>query len=188
MDSSGSNKAQPHCDKSYDDDEEENQKSRDPNSDSEGEEEGYSDDGYNDGLHNMTRKECFEYYTRVQESDGFDVPEFPNVFALGIIVPYLVPGEPFEDESSLEELNTCSLLAIQDFNGRNDENYEFVKVVKANMQPVSGAMFFITFEAKNKDVGPVETFEAKVYAGITEMEALMCRRKTVATIDQGTKG
>ncbi|XP_059666777.1 uncharacterized protein LOC132312424 [Cornus florida] len=165
MDSSGSKIAQPHCD-------------------SEEEGEGSSDDGYNDGLHEMTKKECFEYYTRVQESDGFDVPEFPNVFALGIIVPYLIPGEPFEDESSLKELNTCSLLAVEDFNRRNGENYVFVKVGKANMQPVSGAMFFITFEAKNKNIGPVETFEAKVYAGITEMEVLMCRRKKVATIDQ----
>ncbi|XP_059635322.1 uncharacterized protein LOC132277462 [Cornus florida] len=139
----------------------------------------------------MTMKESFEYYTHVGASDGFDVPEFPNVFALGIIIPYLKPDEEFEHHESLKELNCCSKLAVDHYDMKNYANYEFVKVVKANSQAVAGAMFYITFEArdKDKDDAPVEMFEAKVYSGIkeTNMRVLTCRPKKVTIIDEDVR-
>ncbi|XP_059656641.1 uncharacterized protein LOC132303418 isoform X2 [Cornus florida] len=175
-------KAIPHCHKLYYDDEDEKQKSKvsdieddvvpDIGSDSESD-----SDGYGDGLRGMTKKEYLEYYKAVGISDGFDVPEFPQTFALGIIIPFLRPGVEFTRIT--DHLNSLT----------DDANYEFVKVVKANSMPVVGFMYYITFEAKDKDKddNPVETFEAKVYLGITDtdMDVLICRHKKVTIIDQG---
>ncbi|XP_059624659.1 uncharacterized protein LOC132267521 [Cornus florida] len=98
----------------------------------------------------MTKKEYLEYYKAVGISDGFDVPEFPQTFALGIIIPFLRPGVEFTDHRSFKQLNRCLNLAVDNYNRRYDANYEFVKVVKANSMTVGGFIYYITFEAKDR--------------------------------------
>ncbi|XP_059656642.1 uncharacterized protein LOC132303418 isoform X3 [Cornus florida] len=93
-------------------------------------------------------------------------------------------GDGLRGMTKKEYLEYYKAVGISD-----DANYEFVKVVKANSMPVVGFMYYITFEAKDKDKddNPVETFEAKVYLGITDtdMDVLICRHKKVTIIDQG---
>ena len=62
-------------------------------------------------------------------------------------------------------------------------NYEFVKVVNANVQSVSGRIYYFTYEARDMSDGSDETcsltFQAKVWQKICEqgIEILLCRIK-----------
>lgn len=58
-------------------------------------------------------------------------------------------------------------------------NLEFVKVVKANGVPVSGFMYYITFDVKDHDAvdGRTKEFQARVWHGISKITLELCRPK-----------
>ncbi|KAK2977690.1 hypothetical protein RJ640_000039 [Escallonia rubra] len=110
------------------------------------------------------------YMTQVKESEGFDIDDFAPIIAkvaFGIVMPL---GD-FKKLGNLmqEAIISDSKDAIEMFNNLHGEKFEFVDIVKANMEVVAGAIFYITFTAKDAD-GKVETFQTKVFDGIPKKD------------------
>ncbi|KAG5556675.1 hypothetical protein RHGRI_007068 [Rhododendron griersonianum] len=121
-------------------------------------------------MHEMTGKEFEEYMRQIEESDGFDVIHFPRSFGLGKIMP-IFDMDP--------NLISHSALAPWEYNEGEKTNLEFVKVVKANGVPISGFMYYITFDVKDRDVvdGHTKEFQARVWHGIPKITVELCRPK-----------
>ncbi|XP_059663395.1 uncharacterized protein LOC132309058 [Cornus florida] len=127
----------------------------------------YGDDGY----HEITRKESHIYNARAKATDGFSVPYFPKAFALCMITP--VRGLS-KDKETLERISNHSKRALQSYNKAKESDYEFVRVIKANTEILTGILYYITFEAKDGKSGEPQIFQAKVLRGITDVEVLSC--------------
>ncbi|KAG6607427.1 hypothetical protein SDJN03_00769, partial [Cucurbita argyrosperma subsp. sororia] len=119
-----------------------------------------SDEEYEHGVRVMNREEMSRYY------QGFDVPTFPNTYALGLIVPIS------EEYLSKPYLRDCAEKAISHYNIQN-----------ANQQVVSGFFYYITFDVKQIGTEfPTTTFEAKVLDGIDDTKEVC----VVCVIPYGT--
>ncbi|CAL5384779.1 unnamed protein product [Camellia sinensis] len=123
------------------------------------------------GVHEMTDKEYKEYSRQIKESKGFDVMDFPKSFACGKIMPIINLNYHANHLKSLSE------LALKEYNEKEKTKLEFVKLVKANLEPCEGFQYYITFDVKDADAvdGPILTFQALVWDGIDEIEVVLCR-------------
>ncbi|THG04121.1 hypothetical protein TEA_024172 [Camellia sinensis var. sinensis] len=123
------------------------------------------------GMHEMTDKEYKEYSRQIKESKGFDVMDFPKSFACGKIMPIINLNYHANHLKSLSE------LALKEYNEKEKTKLEFVKLVKANLEPCEGFQYYITFDVKDADAvdGPILTFQALVWDGIDEIEVVLCR-------------
>ncbi|KAG6600694.1 hypothetical protein SDJN03_05927, partial [Cucurbita argyrosperma subsp. sororia] len=137
------------------------------------------DEFFQDGYHTITKKEEMEYYCAVEESQGFDVPDFGNVYAFSLITPmklHEVPG-------MLKEVQISANEAIKHYNNENGTNFEVVDIVKANHSGCCGSMYDITFNVKPIGTSvefPPITFQAKVYYAIPIKDIIdveLCRPK-----------
>ncbi|XP_015938108.1 multicystatin isoform X3 [Arachis duranensis] len=104
---------------------------------------------------------------------GFDVPEFGYALAGGI--------RPMKLGGRYDEL-VCNFAkqALQVYNNQNNANFEFDNLVKANIQAVSGFMYYITFTARSGDNAP-QTFCTKVWQKVMNKgtEVKFCVMATV---------
>ncbi|KAL7263117.1 hypothetical protein ACSBR1_001322 [Camellia fascicularis] len=121
------------------------------------------------GVHEMTDKEYKEYSRQIKESKGFDVMDFPKSFACGKIIPIINLNYHANHLKSLSE------LALKEYNEKEKTKLEFVKLVKANLEPCEGFQYYITFDVKDAVDGPILTFQALVWDGIDEIEVVLCR-------------
>ncbi|KAL1340456.1 uncharacterized protein [Arachis hypogaea] len=103
----------------------------------------------------LTEAELSEYYSRSFSSNGFDVPEFGYALAGGIRLMKL--GGRYD-----ELVCDFAKQALQVYNNQNNANFEFDHLVKANIQAVSGFMYYITFTARSGD-NALQTFCGKVW-------------------------
>ncbi|KAL4285834.1 hypothetical protein AHAS_Ahas19G0025800 [Arachis hypogaea] len=121
----------------------------------------------------LTEAELSEYYSRSFSSNGFDVPEFGCALAGGI--------RPMKLGGRYDEL-VCNFAkqALQVYNNQNNANFEFDHLVKANIQAVSGFMYYITFTARSGDNAP-QTFCTKVWQKVMNKgtEVKFCVMATV---------
>ncbi|GMP46751.1 hypothetical protein CsSME_00014796 [Camellia sinensis var. sinensis] len=110
-------------------------------------------------------------YEDVDEFGGFDVMDFPKSFACGKIMPIINLNYHANHLKSLSE------LALKEYNEKEKTKLEFVKLVKANLEPCEGFQYYITFDVKDADAvdGPILTFQALVWDGIDEIEVVLCR-------------
>ncbi|KAG6600691.1 hypothetical protein SDJN03_05924, partial [Cucurbita argyrosperma subsp. sororia] len=125
------------------------------------------DEFYQDGYHTITKKEEREYFRAVEESEGFDVPDFGKVkvFSCSLIIPI----DMHENSWMLKEVRISANKAIEHYNKENGTNFEVVEIVKANHSGCCGSMYYITFNVKpigtSTEFSPI-TFQAKVYYAI----------------------
>ncbi|XP_023522501.1 uncharacterized protein LOC111786484 [Cucurbita pepo subsp. pepo] len=79
------------------------------------------DDFYQDGYRNLTKEEEIEYFRALEETEGFDVPDFGNnIFAFGIITPIRL----HDKLSLLGEIRTSASEAIKHYNSENGTDFE----------------------------------------------------------------
>ncbi|KAK2998800.1 hypothetical protein RJ639_023511 [Escallonia herrerae] len=124
----------------------------------------------------MTAEDWDKYIAQVRASDGFDVDDVTTE-VIGLIHPIddLYARGPI----LIESLSSLSRTAIDWYNSQN----VFDKLVKANMTAVSGAIYYITFEAEDAGAGLANTFQARVFEGGPEadgtpnVEVELCRIK-----------
>ncbi|XVE98021.1 hypothetical protein REPUB_Repub03eG0069400 [Reevesia pubescens] len=147
-------------------------------------EESSKSDGYDsDGFREMTDSENKTYSAALRDSDGFDVPYFPDTCDVGMILP--IPMK----ENTQEYLFPFAVAGINQYNEEYGTNYEVVRVEKCMSQVVCGIKYYITFHAKPKNKiasdgsSDIEIFEALVFMGIPEkegddeIESIFCRVK-----------
>ncbi|XP_020246917.1 uncharacterized protein LOC109824691 isoform X2 [Asparagus officinalis] len=136
-----------------------------------GDEQDLSDDEfYNDGLHTMTAEETERYSEAVMRSDGFEVPEFPNVFAFGLITPimntmtanfrgkilnYARFAVDRQNEESVKE-------------GARELRLDITGIVNCNAEVSCPVNYYITFEAKDLDTNELDQYEAKVVTSVPD--------------------
>ncbi|KAL3519841.1 hypothetical protein ACH5RR_017990 [Cinchona calisaya] len=105
-----------------------------------------------------------KYFQQINESDGFDIYDFPGLCLQAPITPFT----GFENHPKThEELIQGATAAINDFNKNEGTSYKFVKIEKANVQLWgNGVNNYITFQAENADAhGIMTTFQALVWDG-----------------------
>lgn len=116
----------------------------------------------------LTRSQMQEYNKRVIESGGFDVGDIPyNTMPEGVPVRPIDLGR---HPDMLVMIENLSSFAIEGFNERKKTEYQFQKVLKANVRwalPGSyrGFYYYITFQVKDiKCPGSsLVNFQAKIY-------------------------
>ncbi|XP_020247004.1 uncharacterized protein LOC109824773 isoform X3 [Asparagus officinalis] len=126
------------------------------------------DEFYNDGLHMMTAEEMERYGEAVMRSDGFEVPELPNVFAFGLIIPYInnLPTK------CMEEILKYARFAIDRQNeervkeGARELRLDITRIVNCNVQVACPINYYITFEANDLDTNELDQYEAKVVTSV----------------------
>ncbi|KAK7842159.1 hypothetical protein CFP56_014255 [Quercus suber] len=79
-------------------------------------------------------------------------------------------------------------LYHQQVNESGKKNFKFKEVVKANVQPVEGLMYYITFKAEDASTATMETFQTKVWRGIGFVEVIFIRVKPISISKQGNEG
>ncbi|KAL3519852.1 hypothetical protein ACH5RR_018001 [Cinchona calisaya] len=122
-----------------------------------------------------------KYFQQINESDGFDIYDFPGVCLQAPITP--ITG--FENyPETLQLLIEEATAAINDFNKNEATNYKVVKVEKENSQ-LWGVGFnsYITFQAQDTDSDAdtdsiMTTFQALVWIGPAEPVVKFCRLKS----------
>ncbi|XP_031406503.1 uncharacterized protein LOC116215074 isoform X1 [Punica granatum] len=114
------------------------------------------DELYDDGMHSMNDEEWKAYSKQLDESQGFDVGEFPNVFHYGLIQPMSFEGDD-------EDLIYFTNLGIAHYNEKEVASLKLVEILKVNAQACSPFNFYITFEAKDASTGERGTYQTKVY-------------------------
>ncbi|XP_020245871.1 uncharacterized protein LOC109823864 isoform X1 [Asparagus officinalis] len=122
------------------------------------------DEIYNDGLHMMTDEEMKRYGEAVMRSDGFEVPEFPNVIALGLIIPIMnnISGK-FRGK-----ILNYARFAIDRQNeervkeGARELHLDITRIVNCNAEVSCPVNYYITFEAKDLDTKELDQYEAMV--------------------------
>ncbi|XP_065636500.1 uncharacterized protein LOC111986078 isoform X2 [Quercus suber] len=143
------------------------------------------DDCFPGELPEMTRAECFLYHQQVNESGGFDVGDFRHSFACGRIEPMGFGG--VINDAHKKKLGEYSMEAIHKYNTDEKKNFKFKEVVKANVQPVEGLMYYITFKAEDASTATMETFQTKVWRGIGFVEVISIRVKPISISKQGNE-
>ncbi|XP_030937611.1 uncharacterized protein LOC115962872 [Quercus lobata] len=143
------------------------------------------DDCFPGELPDMTRAELGLYHRQVYESGGFDVGDFRHSFACGRIEPMGFEG--VINDADKKELGEYSMEAIHKYNTDEKKNFKFKEVVKANVQCVSGLMYYITFKAEDASTATIETFQAKVWRGIGFVEVTSIRVKPISISKQGNE-
>ncbi|KAI8568686.1 hypothetical protein RHMOL_Rhmol02G0219600 [Rhododendron molle] len=68
------------------------------------------EDDSTDGMHEMTEKVYEEYHRQLEESEGFEVMDFPWSFSCGLTFPVMPQGEFWG------QLKPLSELALKEFN------------------------------------------------------------------------
>ncbi|PKI38801.1 hypothetical protein CRG98_040806 [Punica granatum] len=107
-------------------------------------------------MHSMNDEEWKAYSKQLDESQGFDVGEFPNVFHYGLIQPMSFEGDD-------EDLIYFTNLGIAHYNEKEVASLKLVEILKVNAQACSPFNFYITFEAKDASTGERGTYQTKVY-------------------------
>lgn len=105
------------------------------------------------------------YTDMVSQSEGFDAPNLAdNLYICCLILPLN------ENSQNFEEAKSCSISAIAEYNAHRGTHYEFLKVLKANVQFITCDIYYITFETQLQaaDSDP-EIFEARVLAGVNDL-------------------
>ncbi|KAL3519883.1 hypothetical protein ACH5RR_018032 [Cinchona calisaya] len=122
-----------------------------------------------------------KYFHQIEESDGFDIYDFPGECLEAPITP--ITG--FENcPGTLQLLIEEATAAINDFNKNEATNYKVVKVEKENSQ-LWGVGFnsYVTFQAQDNDSDAdtdsiMTTFQALVWVGPAEPVVKFCRLKS----------
>ncbi|CAL5402414.1 unnamed protein product [Camellia sinensis] len=128
---------------------------------------------YNDGFHTLTSEEVQMYTDMVNQSEGFDAPNLAdNLYVCCLILPLN------ENSQNFEEAKSCLISATAEYNAHRGTHYEFLKVLKANVQFITCDIYYITFETQLQaaDSDP-EIFEARVLAGVNDITVDFCRLK-----------
>ncbi|CAL5321289.1 unnamed protein product [Camellia sinensis] len=128
---------------------------------------------YNDGFRTLTSEEVQMYTDMVNQSEGFDAPNLAdNLYVCCLILPLN------ENSQNFEETKSCSISATAEYNAHRGTHYEFLKVLKANVQFITCDIYYITFETQLQaaDSDP-EIFEARVLAGVNDITVYFCRLK-----------
>ncbi|XP_020246928.1 uncharacterized protein LOC109824696 isoform X2 [Asparagus officinalis] len=128
------------------------------------------DEIYNDGLHMMTAEEIDRYEEAVMRSDGFEVPEFPNVFAFGLITPIMNNiSAKFRGK-----ILKYARFAVDRHNeervkeGARELRLDITGIVNCNAEVSCPVNYYITFEAKDLDMNELDQYEAKVVTSVPD--------------------
>ncbi|XP_050209429.1 uncharacterized protein LOC126660128 [Mercurialis annua] len=105
-----------------------------------------------------------EYRRILEESDGFDIGKAPTKNYIG--------GRAELDVKDLEDARTtdCIEAVTVAIELENEEgaNLEFVDVIKANWTGFT--YYWVTFTARNKTTGKVDTYQSKIYNNLADGE------------------
>ncbi|OWM89057.1 hypothetical protein CDL15_Pgr023903 [Punica granatum] len=104
----------------------------------------------------MTPEQRETYWKMVEESSGFEVPDFPPGLDLGQIAPIK------SMRGHMKDLKFCCQLAIEHYKQEEGKEIKFVKILKANGQICAPINYYITFEAKDLS-GKVDVYQALVH-------------------------
>ena len=124
-----------------------------------------------------------KYHSQVEESENYDVYDFPGFRYMGLIVPIVYDtGDDVEevedDDPNRNEVIRAAEKAIENFNEKHGKLYRFDKVVRATGGVCAGIMYYITFLAKEDIGGEATTFQAQVWGKIgNELDVEVCRVK-----------
>ncbi|GAA0183146.1 hypothetical protein LIER_30614 [Lithospermum erythrorhizon] len=106
----------------------------------------------------MWQKGCGPKGGDKAERVGFDVVDYPGNSVIGAV------GPAFSDMSLAmidKKMIGFSLEALKVYNDREGTHFTLYMVLKANMQSIAGALYFITFEAIDP-YDSIQVFQAKV--------------------------
>ncbi|XP_050209420.1 uncharacterized protein LOC126660121 isoform X2 [Mercurialis annua] len=111
------------------------------------------------------KREMQEYLRIVAESDGFNIGKALTAHHIG--------GTEVLDVKDLEDARTTDCieavtLAIELENEVEGANLEFVEVIKANWTGFT--YYWVTFTAKNKTTGKVDTYQSKIFNNLAAGE------------------
>ncbi|KAG5554030.1 hypothetical protein RHGRI_011784 [Rhododendron griersonianum] len=98
-------------------------------------------------------------YTTRSWMSGFDAWQCPeNITEMGLIKTLLVSKEGSPDE--YEKFNQLSQFALDQYNDQQGTNFQFVKVLKANVEFSGSCIYYLTFQAEDTSSGAFENFQA----------------------------
>ncbi|XP_050221439.1 protein HASTY 1-like isoform X2 [Mercurialis annua] len=110
-----------------------------------------------DGEHEMTDEEFKRYMEQLDASGGFDMNDFSNCRAFGMIQPMEL------NEVSVTELDKYIKMALEEFNQKENSNFECVEIEKANVLGGLRTEYYITFKAKDEKRVSIYTFQALIF-------------------------
>ncbi|KAM7499994.1 hypothetical protein LguiA_024408 [Lonicera macranthoides] len=101
----------------------------------------------------ITKEDFDRYITQCQESQGFKVEDFPNAQFYSRITPINLSNKNY-----LEVIQKYAKIALEKTEGTK---YTLDRVIRANVQIVRGALYYITFATKDAN-GLEVIFQTKV--------------------------
>ncbi|XP_055960885.1 protein HASTY 1-like isoform X2 [Mercurialis annua] len=110
-----------------------------------------------DGKHEITDEELKKYMEQLNASGGFEMGDFPNVYEFGMIQPMKL------NERSVAELDKYIKMALEEFNQKENSNFECVEIEKASVLGGLRTEYYITFKAKDENRVSTFTFQALIF-------------------------
>ncbi|XP_055960047.1 uncharacterized protein LOC126660127 [Mercurialis annua] len=110
-------------------------------------------------------REMQEYRRILEESDGFDIGKAPTKNYIGGRAELVV--KDLEDARTTDCIEAVN-VAIELENEVEGANLEFVEVIKANWTGFT--YYWVTFLARNKTTGEVNTYQSKIYNNLADGE------------------
>ncbi|XP_055960895.1 protein HASTY 1-like [Mercurialis annua] len=110
-----------------------------------------------DGKHEITDVELKKYMEQLEASEGFEMGDFSNVRAFGMIQPMKL------NERSIAELDKYIKMALEEFNQKENSNFECVEIEKASVLGELRTEYYITFKAKDENRVSTFTFQALIF-------------------------
>ncbi|KAL8100900.1 uncharacterized protein LOC141686846 isoform X2 [Apium graveolens] len=106
------------------------------------------------------------------EHGNFDVEEdYSNIVDCGAVLRLYDPEANIKRGAEIDEIVECSVMAIGEYNKSNGTHFDFVSVLKANVEPLSPYRYYITFEAHDQTRDLTQFFQAMVTVGIPTTDA-----------------
>ncbi|KAF7142087.1 hypothetical protein RHSIM_Rhsim06G0172100 [Rhododendron simsii] len=114
-----------------------------------------------DGYRRLTDEELDEYNKVIKDSEGFDTVVFPiEVVEWDLIMRAEVCEKDFARE--YERYKESSQAALDVYNRREDTQFQFGKVLKANVLFCQSCTLYLTFQARDTITRVCENFQARV--------------------------
>ncbi|OIT21065.1 hypothetical protein A4A49_57732 [Nicotiana attenuata] len=119
------------------------------------------------------------YYRQIEQSNGFDIYDYPGISSLAGIGPY----PEFNEEAEL--LTELANRAIREYNEKecNVFKYKLLKIEKVNTQLTGYREYFMTVKVFNLTLAtPIETFQIHAAKRVYNNDKfiLCCRPKEEA--------
>ncbi|GAA0172508.1 hypothetical protein Leryth_001241 [Lithospermum erythrorhizon] len=84
----------------------------------------------------------------------------------GATIPCGIVRIKKEDEIKYKKAECAAKLAVEKYNNKENKKLLFLEITNLNMQATAGALYYITFKAKDSSSDQVQIYQTKVWEKI----------------------